>query len=614
MLRAAIASSRAALAGGDRAEALHWLDRARRIAPQDHPLALEVAVLALSLADPLAEPIFAALAARFDLAEAWVGLATAAFNRGARTLAADALARLLSGHAWRPDWQVLADRLAPDGRWCALTGDGVPVGGRDDLHWRLDGATRPVGPRLPPGWRQARRLAATSQGGEVLGSPIRIDRLVRLEGVIRRTDAGLDGWLWHPADPDRTPVLHVPGTPELRLRPRERLAAPPSDAPFLRPFRLSVPALALAHATAPPQLLGPDDRPPRPPRRPRRAAARLPDGPAVLLITHDAGGGTAHSVAARRAALIGQGNRPLMLTPGAAGCRLDGRFYRLPQALPALHRALRAAKLAWIEQHHLHGHHAAIADLAARLGVTLHLWVHDYAVICPRTSLAKADGRYCGEPPPAACAACLAEAGDPPADVARLRARSARDLAAAAEVIAPSADTAARLRRHFPALRPRIRPHDAVAPPTLPAAVRPGARRVGLVGAIDRRKGFDILLACAQDAAARDLPLDFALVGFSIDDAALLATGRVRISGLYEEPECQALLARARPDIGFVPSLWPETWCFALSHLWQAGLPTLVFDLGAQAERVRAERVRGAGGRVLPLALPPGRINDALMG
>jgi hypothetical protein len=59
----------------------------------------------------------------------------------------------------------------------------------------------------------------------------------------------------------------------------------------------------------------------------------------------------------------------------------------------------------------------------------------------------------------------------------------------------------------------------------------------------------------------------------------------------------------------FLPSIWPETWCFALSEAWQAGLFTIAFDLGAQAARIRATG-RGA---VLPLGLPAARINDALL-
>ena len=46
-----------------------------------------------------------------------------------------------------------------------------------------------------------------------------------------------------------------------------------------------------------------------------------------------------------------------------------------------------------------------------------------------------------------------------------------------------------------------------------------------------------------------------------------------------------------------LPAIWPETWCYALSELWMAGLPVLAFDHGAPAERIR----RAARGWLVPL-------------
>jgi len=136
-----------------------------------------------------------------------------------------------------------------------------------------------------------------------------------------------------------------------------------------------------------------------------------------------------------------------------------------------------------------------------------------------------------------------------------------------------------------------------------------GKHLVCVAGAIGQHKGFDILLACARDAADRALPLDFVLVGHSIDDAALLATGRVFVTGPYERAEAAELIARQGAGIGFLPSIWPETWCLALTDLWQAGLNVMAFDLGAQADRIR----RTGRGVLLPPDLQPNRINDALM-
>jgi len=123
-------------------------------------------------------------------------------------------------------------------------------------------------------------------------------------------------------------------------------------------------------------------------------------------------------------------------------------------------------------------------------------------------------------------------------------------------------------------------------------------------------KGFDVLLACARDAARRQLKLQFTVVGHTIDDKRLMQTGRVFVTGPFVEGEAASLLRESEAALGFLPSVWPETWCYALSALWEAGLHVMAFDLGAQAERIRA---RG-GGTIVAAGLAAGALNDRMMG
>jgi glycosyltransferase involved in cell wall biosynthesis len=252
--------------------------------------------------------------------------------------------------------------------------------------------------------------------------------------------------------------------------------------------------------------------------------------------------------------------------------------------------------------------------------------IHDYAWFCPRVTLVGPTRRYCGEPEDSRiCDACVADTGSAIEEeiaVAALRARSARDLAAARSVCTPSVDTAARMRRHFPGLAPAVAPHEndaealaAGAPharlrrPLHDSAGRGRRRRVAIIGGIGPDKGYDVVLACARDAVLRNLPLEFVLVGHTPDDRRLLETGRVAVTGTYREGEGEALVREQMADLAWLPSLWPETWCFTLGVAWRAGLKAAVFDIGAQAERVRAT----GHGWVLPLGLPVPAINNALL-
>ena len=99
------------------------------------------------------------------------------------------------------------------------------------------------------------------------------------------------------------------------------------------------------------------------------------------------------------------------------------------------------------------------------------------------------------------------------------------------------------------------------------------------------------------------------MVGFTCDDKRLLDTGTVYITGGYDEAEAVELLRAQRAEVGFLPALWPETWSYTLSQMWQAGLDVVAFDLGAPAERIR-ETGRGS---LLPLGLPPAAACRALL-
>lgn len=376
----------------------------------------------------------------------------------------------------------------------------------------------------------------------------------------------------------------------------------------------------------------------------RWRAARPGNSASALLITHTHGGGVEHCVAASCAAHLDTGVRPIVLrptlcadgTPGAVlGLGVADGFpnlrFALPVELPDLAMVLRGTGLREVELHHLLGHHAAILELIAMLRVPYDLHVHDYALICPRIALVGRERRYCGEPAIATCEACIADLGSISGEaisVAALRQRSGRLLAGARRVVAPSADAATRLRRHFPMIEVQTVPHgddSALSDATIESRpgwgddalqAAPNARRSGrgtaricVIGAIGVEKGYEILLACARDASERDLKLEFVVVGHTIDDGRLLDTGRVFVTGGFRPAEAVPMIRAQDAALAWLPSVWPETWCFTLSEAWRAGLPVVAFDLGAQAERIR----HTGRGVLLPLGLPTAAINSALL-
>jgi glycosyltransferase involved in cell wall biosynthesis len=302
-----------------------------------------------------------------------------------------------------------------------------------------------------------------------------------------------------------------------------------------------------------------------------------------------------------------------VLGDGPEGGTPNLRF-AVPEELGALAALLKQDRPLRAEVHHLIGHDHTLLNLFTRLKIPYEVVVHDYSWFCPRINLVGAGDRYCGEPALAACEACVADLGTsndeatPPTELCR---RSAAELAGASRVVVPAQDVAARMRRHFPAIAPVAEAwedDDALPPPAFYPLVD-GEIRICLVGAISIEKGYDILLACARDAAARALPISFRLVGHSRDDGRLLATGKVHITGHDQEHEVVELIRAQSAQLAWLSSLWPETWCYTLTHAWNAGLHAVAFDIGAPAARIRAT----GRGWVVPLGMPPAALNLQFM-
>lgn len=355
--------------------------------------------------------------------------------------------------------------------------------------------------------------------------------------------------------------------------------------------------------------------------------ARLSLGrPSVLLVTMGLAGGVETHVAARARTLAEAGLRVVSLRSAPPSAETGESVCRLAvEDQPDLEHLvfgedefdhvlalLRALAVTRVEIHHTLHHDPRVLELGALLGVPYEVVVHDYSWICPRMSLVDGTGRYCGEPDDDACDRCVKSFGkvsEEDIPVAALRARSRRVFAGAERVVAPCKDVSERLRRYAPDVSIAVVPWDEARPGPSTAQERSGRLTVAVPGAIGLHKGFAVVEACARDAAARDLPLDFVVVGYSEDDAALLATRRVFVTGRYKPGESSDLLSSSGAEVAMLPSVCPETWSYTLSETWRSGLDILAFDLGAIGERIRAH----GGGRLLPASASPVQVNDALL-
>ncbi|OYT85614.1 MAG: glycosyltransferase [Burkholderiales bacterium PBB6] len=338
----------------------------------------------------------------------------------------------------------------------------------------------------------------------------------------------------------------------------------------------------------------------------------------VLLVSHNRGGGTERHLLEQTTALEAQGfgvfelrpirdSRMVSLNhPGMFGLSNVGSLHL--EAGGLLEEALRELGIDEIHVHHLIDFPTAsatvVSQLAEKIGADLRVAVHDYYMACPRVNMVTPAGRHCGQPDEADCNQCLLQDGllESTGPIGAWRRAHGRMLSVAKTVVVPSVDVLRRMTPLAPEITFTVEPHEEEPPPRVSGSLLVPVNepvRVLVVGAISQIKGYDVLLGMARAVVAEGLPMRLTLLGYSQDDGQLAAAG-VQLMGRYFDHEMAERIDEADPDIILVPSIWPETYCYVLSGALRSGRRVAVFDLGAQADRVRAHDRHHL---VLPLAL-----------
>ena len=270
-------------------------------------------------------------------------------------------------------------------------------------------------------------------------------------------------------------------------------------------------------------------------------------------------------------------------------------------------RRLRQLGIRHVHIHNLagyaHGMARYLAEGLAGSRLSYDITVHDYLHWCPRIELVGITGQYCGEPDLTSCESCVRHLGSPIGvqSVWAWRQDYEGLFRGARKIFAPSNDTAERVKRQLPGLRVRVLPHELVTVSTRrergPTAK--SGLRVGVIGAIGESKGREVLAKLAAYASEHRANVKIVLFGYANREETLTSTGKVRVTGRYDEADLESLMDRERIDVIFIPAVWPETYSYTLTAALKTGLPIVSFDLGAVAERLRAHGV----GTILPLDL-----------
>jgi len=333
----------------------------------------------------------------------------------------------------------------------------------------------------------------------------------------------------------------------------------------------------------------------------RMRAAQESGVKVVLAVLHDRAGGTVRHVR-ELATHLADRAQFLTLTPAPnRSVRLQWagesegfllQFSLADETAQLLH-ALRQLGVAHIHYHHLLGHDESILDLPHQLGVGYDFTAHDFYSYCTHISLTGLDNRYAGEVAPGQCNCCPPESTAPHSGtVSQWRHRNVHFLTAARQVFAPSHDTARRISGFVPGARLLVVPHTdlgnhaALPKPALRPRLEGAALKVVVLGALSAIKGADLLEAVAVEAARRNAPVEFHLLGYGYRHLQTQPRAHLTVHGAYEDKDLARLLEWLQPDVAWFPAQWPETYSYTLSACLEAGLPVVAPDLGAFAERL----------------------------
>jgi Glycosyltransferase Family 4 len=178
----------------------------------------------------------------------------------------------------------------------------------------------------------------------------------------------------------------------------------------------------------------------------------------------------------------------------------------------------------------------------------------------------------------------------------------AAGLRQSAAVLAPSQYVAALARRHVAGLAVDVVPNGSPAVHAARVVANPAfladrpAHVVAVIGAIGPHKGARLIeeLVALLDGS------DIALVVIGYLDRQLIpgwiAPGRLYVHGAFAGDEAPQLLEAYGAQLVLFPGAVRESFSYALSDAWLAGVPALVPPVGALGERV----ARHGGGWLLP--------------
>ncbi|MCX7874020.1 MAG: glycosyltransferase [Caldimicrobium sp.] len=232
------------------------------------------------------------------------------------------------------------------------------------------------------------------------------------------------------------------------------------------------------------------------------------------------------------------------------------------------------------------------------LNVPYYVTIHDYYYICPRIHLINSSGIFCGHPEVSVCEQCLMS-GRLSREVEIILEREFNHsisnwrnfykvcLEKAKRVICPSETCKGFIEKVFKLNNLILLEHPDYIESEIKFPEVTEKLKIAIIGAIGEHKGYYQLLNLIKYSQERNLPFEFIVIGYTMDDKKIKEFKNVIITGKYEEEELKGLVEFYKPHLALFLHQWPETYSYTLSEALRNGLYPVVCDIGAPAERVK---------------------------
>ncbi|WP_322062762.1 glycosyltransferase [Paraburkholderia sp. J63] len=237
---------------------------------------------------------------------------------------------------------------------------------------------------------------------------------------------------------------------------------------------------------------------------------------------------------------------------------------------------------------HVAWHGLGLAESAKALGIPVIFSVHDFYSVCYSVKLVNRDNQYCG----------VDLAGEklnplwpmhqiPEGFSARWRRSMSGFLGNCDKLITTTPSAVSIFSEAYPEQERKfsVIPHGRDFTGFLSVGTIPGEGervRILVPGNISAEKGATIIERLAQLDV--DGKFEFHFLGVAASELKGIGVHH----GPYARDEFSERVRAIKPHIGFVLSIWPETYCHTLTEMWACGIPVFGIDLGAVGDRIRA--------------------------